>query len=81
MEFVPSPLSSVKKKLKALVALRGQDQADDVYQGAERLGVNLDDQIQLVIDALKRRMPASRHRRDARIVTLDYGGIFPHDKK
>jgi predicted hydrolase (HD superfamily) len=44
--------SSVKKKLKDK-AFAAKVKRDDVYQGAERLGVNLDEQIQLVIDALK----------------------------
>jgi predicted hydrolase (HD superfamily) len=44
--------SSVKKKLKDK-AFAAKVNRDDVYQGAERLGVNLDEQIQLVIDALK----------------------------
>jgi len=44
--------SSVKKKLKDK-AFAAKVKRDDVYQGAERLGVNLDEQIQLVIDALR----------------------------
>ena len=44
--------SSVKKKLKDK-GFAAKVNRDDVYQGAERLGVNLDEQIQLVIDALK----------------------------
>ncbi len=44
--------SSVKKKLKDK-GFAAKVSRDDVYQGAERLGVSLDDQIQLVIDALK----------------------------
>jgi predicted hydrolase (HD superfamily) len=44
--------SSVKKKLKDK-GFAAKVSRDDVYQGAERLGVNLDEQIQLVIDALK----------------------------
>ena len=43
--------SSVKKKLKDK-SFAAKVNRDDVYQGAERLGVNLDDHIQLVIDAL-----------------------------
>ena len=44
--------SSVKKKLKDK-SFAAKVNRNDVYQGAERLGVNLDDHIQLVIDALK----------------------------
>jgi predicted hydrolase (HD superfamily) len=44
--------SSVKKKLKDK-GFAAKVNRDDVYQGAEWLGVNLDEQIQLVIDALK----------------------------
>jgi predicted hydrolase (HD superfamily) len=44
--------SSVKKKLKDK-SFAAKVSRDDVYQWAERLGVNLDDHIQLVIDALK----------------------------
>jgi len=44
--------SSVKKKLKDK-GFAAKVNRDDVYQGVDRLGVNLDDHIQLVIDALK----------------------------
>jgi predicted hydrolase (HD superfamily) len=44
--------SSVKKKLKDK-SFAAKVKRDDVYQGAERLGANLDEHIQLVIDALK----------------------------
>src|SRR5271170_3990917 len=44
--------SSVKKKLKDK-SFAAKVSRNDVYQGAERLGVNLDEHIQLVIDALK----------------------------
>ena len=44
--------SSVKKKLKDK-GFAAKVNRDDVYQGAERLGANLDEHIQLVIDALK----------------------------
>jgi predicted hydrolase (HD superfamily) len=44
--------SSVKKKLKDK-GFAAKVSRNDVYQGAERLGVNLDEQIQMVIDALK----------------------------
>jgi predicted hydrolase (HD superfamily) len=43
--------SSVKKKLKDK-SFAAKVKREDVYQGAERLGVSLDEQIQLVIDAL-----------------------------
>jgi predicted hydrolase (HD superfamily) len=43
--------SSVKKKLKDK-SFAAKINRNDVYQGAERLGVNLDEHIQLVIDAL-----------------------------
>jgi predicted hydrolase (HD superfamily) len=43
--------SSVKKKLKDK-SFAAKVKREDVYQGAERLGVPLDEQIQLVIDAL-----------------------------
>ena len=43
--------SSVKKKLKDK-SFAAKVNRDDVYQGAERLGANLDEHIQLVIDAL-----------------------------
>jgi predicted hydrolase (HD superfamily) len=43
--------SSVKKKLKDK-SFAAKVSRNDVYQGAERLGVNLDDHIQLVIEAL-----------------------------
>jgi predicted hydrolase (HD superfamily) len=43
--------TSVKKKLKDK-AFAAKVNRDDVYQGVERLGVNLDEHIQLVIDAL-----------------------------
>jgi predicted hydrolase (HD superfamily) len=43
--------SSVKKKLKDK-SFAAKVKREDVYQGAERLGVNLDQHIQLVIDAL-----------------------------
>jgi predicted hydrolase (HD superfamily) len=44
--------ASVKKKLKDK-SFAAKVSRNDVYQGAERLGVNLDDHIQLVIEALK----------------------------
>ncbi len=44
--------SSVKKKLKDK-SFAAKVNRNDVYQGAERLGANLDDHIQLVIEALK----------------------------
>jgi predicted hydrolase (HD superfamily) len=44
--------SSVKKKLKDK-GFAAKVNRDDIYQGVERLGANLDDHIQLVIDALK----------------------------
>jgi predicted hydrolase (HD superfamily) len=43
--------SSVKKKLKDK-SFAAKIKRDDVSRGAERLGVNLDEHIQLVIDAL-----------------------------
>jgi predicted hydrolase (HD superfamily) len=43
--------SSVKKKLKDR-GFAAKVKREDVYGGAERLGVNLDEHIQLVIDAL-----------------------------
>jgi predicted hydrolase (HD superfamily) len=43
--------SSVKKKLKDK-SFAAKINRDDVYQGVERLGANLDEHIQLVIDAL-----------------------------
>ena len=43
--------SSVKKKLKDK-SFAAKINRIDVYQGAERLGVNLDEHIQLMIDAL-----------------------------
>ena len=43
--------SSVKKKLKDR-SFAAKVNRSDIYQGAERLGVNLDEHIQLVIDAL-----------------------------
>jgi predicted hydrolase (HD superfamily) len=43
--------SSVKKKLKDK-SFAAKVNRSDVYQGAERLGANLDEHIQLVIDAL-----------------------------
>jgi predicted hydrolase (HD superfamily) len=43
--------SSVKKTLKDK-SFAAKIKREDVYSGAERLGVNLDDHIQLVIDAL-----------------------------
>ncbi len=43
--------ASVKKKLKDK-SFAAQVNRDDVYKGAERLGANLDEHIQLVIDAL-----------------------------
>jgi predicted hydrolase (HD superfamily) len=43
--------SSVKKKLKDK-SFAAKINRDDVYQGAERLGVPLDEHIQLMIDAL-----------------------------
>ncbi len=43
--------SSVKKKLKDK-SFAAKINRNDVYQGVERLGTNLDDHIQLVIDAL-----------------------------
>jgi predicted hydrolase (HD superfamily) len=43
--------ASVKKKLKDK-SFAAKVKRDDVYQGASRLGVSLDQQIQLVIDAL-----------------------------
>jgi predicted hydrolase (HD superfamily) len=44
--------SSVKKKLKDK-SFAAKINRNDVYQGAERLGVNLDEHIELVIEALK----------------------------
>jgi predicted hydrolase (HD superfamily) len=43
--------SSVKKKLKDK-SFAAKVKREDIYQGAGRLGVSLDDHIQLVIDAL-----------------------------
>jgi predicted hydrolase (HD superfamily) len=43
--------SSVKKKLKDK-SFAAKIKREDVYQGAARLAVNLDEHIQLVIDAL-----------------------------
>jgi predicted hydrolase (HD superfamily) len=43
--------SSVKKKLKDK-SFAAKIKREDVYQGVERLGANLDEHIQLVIDAL-----------------------------
>ena len=43
---------SVRKKLKQPSFARGVNR-DDVYEGAEGLGVDLDEHIQVVIDALK----------------------------
>jgi putative nucleotidyltransferase with HDIG domain len=45
-------VKSVKKKLKDKAFARGVNR-DDVYQGAEELGVDLDEHIAFVIDALK----------------------------
>jgi len=45
-------VKSVKKKLKDKHFARSVNR-DDIYQGAEELGVELDDHIQFVIDALK----------------------------
>jgi predicted hydrolase (HD superfamily) len=44
--------SSVKKKLKDK-SFAAKVNRNDVYQGVQRLGANLDEHIQLVIDALK----------------------------
>lgn len=45
-------VSSVKKKLKDKAFAR-QVNRDDIYKGAEEVGVSLDEHIQLVIDALR----------------------------
>ena len=45
-------VKSVKKKLKDKHFARSVNR-DDIYQGAEELGVELDDHIRFVIDALK----------------------------
>ena len=45
-------VSSVKKKLKDKGFARGVNR-DDVIQGAEQLGVPLDEHIQFVLDALR----------------------------
>jgi predicted hydrolase (HD superfamily) len=45
-------VKSVKKKLKDKAFARSVNR-DDIYQGAEELGVELDDHIRFVIDALK----------------------------
>lgn len=45
-------VKSVKKKLKDKAFARGIHR-EDVYQGAEELGVNLDDHIATIIDALQ----------------------------
>jgi predicted hydrolase (HD superfamily) len=47
-------VSSVKKKLKDKAFARGVNRAD-VYQGAEELGVPLDELIQFVLTALRPR--------------------------
>lgn len=47
-------VKSVKKKLKDKAFARGVSR-EDVYKGAEELGVDLDEHIQFVIDALKER--------------------------
>jgi predicted hydrolase (HD superfamily) len=45
-------VKSVKKKLKDKAFARSVNR-DDIYQGAQELGVELDEHIQFVIDALK----------------------------
>ena len=45
-------VKSVKKKLKDKAFARSVNR-DDIYQGAQELGVELDDHIRFVIDALK----------------------------
>ena len=45
-------VSSVKKKLKDKAFARSVNR-DDIYQGVQELGVELDDHIQFVIDSLK----------------------------
>jgi len=45
-------VKSVKKKLKDKAFARSVNR-DDIYQGAEELGVELDDHIRFVIDSLK----------------------------
>ena len=45
-------VSSVKKKLKDKAFARSVNR-DDIRQGVEELGVNLDDHIRFVIDALR----------------------------
>ncbi len=47
-------VKSVKKKLKDKAFARGVSR-EDVYKGAEELGVDLDEHIQFVIDALQER--------------------------
>ena len=45
-------VSSVKKKLKDKAFARSVNR-DDIKQGVEELGVNIDDHIRFVIDALR----------------------------
>ncbi|BCJ86986.1 HD domain-containing protein [Effusibacillus dendaii] len=47
-------VKAVKKKLKDKAFAKGVSR-DDVYKGAEELGISLDEHIQFVIDALKDR--------------------------
>ena len=45
-------VKSVRKKLKDKAFARSVNR-DDIYQGAQELGVELDDHIRFVIDSLK----------------------------
>ena len=67
----------MRKKLKQKSFAAGVNR-DDVYEGAEVLGVDLDEHIQVVIDALR---PISAELGLPRVTACAPGGVHDHSRK